>query len=126
MPNQTRSQKLAGTALDHINSVGDRTWKKDYGRLWLRFPGLVLTNGLMQTVAFYASRDNDANTAFLDHLGKLVLPEEGTGSVYDYLRGADYPAYMQATRIALAAAVYYARFSEAILGIKKTDEGDGA
>ncbi|MBM3321106.1 MAG: type III-B CRISPR module-associated protein Cmr5 [Candidatus Eisenbacteria bacterium] len=121
---RTNSQKAAGRALGHIQEVKGKSWAKQYGRLWLRFPGLVLTNGLMQTVAFYESRNVPKHPeygAFLGHMRGIL--EEGFGES-NPLHTLSCPEYMRATRIALLAAVYYGRFCESILEVKRTDEGE--
>jgi CRISPR type III-B/RAMP module-associated protein Cmr5 len=99
----------------------DKPWRKNYRDLWKKVPYLILTNGLMQTSAFLADKvgtGNDADpayTALLRHL-RAIVPEATGGSLLEAVTGMDRRQYLRATRTILDAAIWYKRFSVALVG----------
>jgi len=124
---QTRSQRLAQLVYTQVAPIQHREekFRKEYGRLCNRFPVLVLENGLAQTVGFLtgkAGRDPEkAEKIFLDHL-KNVLFDHATDNMLSTVLNAELAMYQHYTRQALAAAVWYKRYAEGLLGIDSTGD----
>lgn len=124
---QTRSQRLAQQIYRQIAPVQhrDTEFRKQYGRLCNRFPTLVLENGLAQATGFLAGKagaKNDTVEAFfLGHL-KAVLLGDSEDNLLERIIAADLPHYQHLTRTALAAAGWYRRYAQGLLGIDATGE----
>jgi CRISPR-associated protein Cmr5 len=135
---QTRSQSFAETVFGQISGLPDQNakLKKCYGGLCLKFPALVLANGLIQTVAFIESKAaepgaRDAKPAeaarrlFLEHVWQTVRPQQPPAdSLYGFLRHerCDCSIYMNMTRRCLQAGQWYKRLAESLLGAEPTDD----
>jgi len=112
-PAQTRQQKRAKIAYDCIKKVEPLTdVKDDYSNLAKKFPALVQSCGLAQTIAFVEAKDKRTN--YLKHLSKVMARNEnedlGTAS-----READLIEYQRLSYEAIEAATWLKRYSEALL-----------
>ncbi len=104
---QSLDQKRARYAWECVENVTG-----DYVNLAKAAPSLIMTNGLMQTLAFFKSKGKEHHTDLLDHiLGWLVKPEAAcsflTAKEFDRAMGdlasrASSEQYLHATREALA------------------------
>lgn len=118
-----RSQELAKGIFDQISGMisEDQEVKDKYAnQCCMKLGPLVLTNGLMQTVAFWKSKieagdteseESKAKRLFLNHLGVTL----GAGDLFDTLRQADATTYMRLTRQTLEAAIWYRRLAQSVL-----------
>ncbi len=115
---RTRSQKMAEEIYRQVRLVEDGQ-KDDYGNACMKLAPLVLSDGLMQTVAFYEvkAKKKAGFMAFLRDLQECVQPGgDAGGSLHEWLLHCENGvAYMSMTRRVLDAAVWYKRFAESLL-----------
>ncbi len=122
----TLSQQYARAVYTQIEIIRGRNdqFHKDYGRLCNRFPSLLLHNGLAQTLGFLTVKaGGNANLAegvFLGQLAKIL--HQPPDQFLDSVINASLPDYRRLTRQALAAAIWYKRFAQSVLGIDATGE----
>lgn len=120
----TLSQQYARAVYAQINAIHgrDADFHKDYGRLCNRFPSLVLHNGLAQTLGFLTAKAggnaNSAEGVFLRQLAEIL--HQPPDRLLDGIINAPLPDYRRLTRQALAAAIWYKRFAQSVLGIDPT------
>ena len=122
MAMQTRSQRLAKTIYKQIREVEKKgaDYGKKYGALCHKLPAFILSNGLMQAVAFLESKGKEHHKEFISHIKEVLCPN--ASSLHEHIMSLDCTGYMQATRLALEASVWYVRFAESILKVKKGEE----
>jgi len=104
------------------------TPSKDYVNLAKGAPALVMSNGLMQTLAFYRSKGRQHHNDLLNHvigwLGKLFPKEiEPTASFetsMDFLQKGDSATYMHATEEVLEVLRWIRQFAAARFKEPKT------
>lgn len=122
----TLSQQYARAVYTQIDAIRERNeqFHKDYGRLCNRFPTLVLHDGLAQTLGFLTAKaGGNANTAEGVFLGQLAeILHQPPDHFLDVVINAALPDYRRLTRQALAAAIWYKRFAQSVLGIDPTGE----
>ena len=100
--------------------VGDQP-RKEYVKLAKGAPALVMSNGLMQTLAFYQSKSADHQQLLrhiIEWLAKRLspgFPAEFTGAM-QRLHGADSDLYMRATEEALEILRWIRQFAAARAG----------
>ena len=122
---QTRSQRYAQKVYDQLANVKnkDADWVKSYGRWCNRFPILVLENGLAQTIGFLHTKagegSDSAEQVFLGHVAEILEIERA--QVLNSIIDAELANYRRYTRHALAAAIWYKRFAQSVLGVEVTD-----
>jgi CRISPR type III-B/RAMP module-associated protein Cmr5 len=128
----TRAQAYAQQAFERVSAVAasDAGRKKRYGSLCHRVAPLVRRNGLVQVVAFFAVRANEARdggdkgweykrlledltTAFGENFVRTTRGE--AGGLLDYLR---------LTTEVLAYATWLARYADSVLGVRRGEEDD--
>lgn len=128
---RTRSQRDAQAIYRQIERIQNKPEKlrKQYGALCHRFPMLVLRSGLSQALGFLCAKaDNDFTDSahglllrhLADHLGDNAEPQVFQRTV----NAADLNDYRRLTRAALAAAVWYKRYAESVLGVEASSVGD--
>ena len=121
----TLNQQFAQKAFVHISSLRfDEIEKKKYGSMAHKFPVLVRTAGLMQALAFVEARSSDPQKELVTHLAE-DLGFTGRNQLLARARTADLSAYMQLTRRVLAAALWYKRLAESVLGIGADEDPGG-
>lgn len=124
---QTRSQELAKTIFKQVESLQSESEnvRKEYGRLCNRFPTLVLENGLAQAIGFLVGKaggDHKSSEAlFLNHL-KATLDGDSEDNLLQHVVKAPLTEYQHLTRTALAAASWYRRYAQGLLGVGPTGE----
>lgn len=122
----TYSQDIAARVHTQIKTQEDKPkdFIKDYGRLCNRFPILVLENGLAQAVGYLSGKAKKPNAeyVFLGHLAEILNQEPH--QFLDTVLTASLSDYRRLTRRTLAAAVWYKRFAQGVLGIDATGESE--
>jgi CRISPR-associated protein Cmr5 len=124
----TLEQERASFALDRIKVWRDKTAndRDSYARFVQRFPAMVLTSGLGQTLAFLladnegARKPHKPSGVLYNDLGEWLVVRRklyrGTADkLIDLLISGDRSTYQQATEEALALSVWLSRFADAFL-----------
>lgn len=102
-----------------------KEFKEEYKNLAKGAPALLMSNGLMQTLAFYNSRDKKAAEALAGHIqewiSKKIAGIAGTdfAKVMKGLQTCQTAEYMRATDEALEILRWIRQFADAL--IKKED-----
>lgn len=122
----TLSQQYASAVYAQIDAIHgyDADFCKDYGRLCNRFPSLVLHNGLAQTIGFVMAKaggdPQSTEAVFLNHLAEVL--DQPINQLLNNVLNASLPDYRRLTRQALAAAIWYKRFAQSVLGVDPTGD----
>lgn len=131
---QTIEQERAAAAWGNITEVRPQEHQGRYGALTKKFPTMVLTNGLGQTLAFLRSKGSKPQHRELyAHISAWVAKQvygcdEGDDQLLERLMGvvaeceSDSNTYRRATTEALAFAVWLKRFAEAELDIQEGED----
>jgi CRISPR-associated protein Cmr5 len=116
---QNLDQERANFAWEKVNKV--KPHGKDYKNLSKGAPALVMTNGLMQTLAYYKSRGSEPADALLEHLQewllkKGILNAEGRDfdGVMRGLQACSSADYMRATDETLDILRWIRQFADAL------------
>jgi CRISPR-associated protein Cmr5 len=84
----------------------------------------MLQNGLAQTLGFLRGKaGGDAESAegiFFDHMATAL--DKTSGSLLAHVLQAELSEYLRLTRQAMAAAIWYKRFAQGVLGVDSTGE----
>lgn len=127
----TREQERASYVLERVQKYEkDEKFRKDYGSMALRFPALLRSAGLVQALAFGASRNNKAHKQFVYDfvavLGKLegehLEGEQAFKEYFGRVREAELPEYLRMTREALAVADWFKRFAQSVLKVEPGED----
>ncbi len=93
----------------------------DYCNLAKGAPALIMNNGLMQTLAFYADKDKPHHQALARHLRRWIMlraggadRDPGFAQLMSVLLQADSPSYRQATEEALLLLRWIRQFAAAL------------
>ena len=106
----TRSQRLAQSAFQCVNNrVGDS--ETEYSRFSKRLPSLIHTCGLVQAIAFAIAKKR---SDLIDDLAS-VLELASRDDLARKSRESEIADYIRLSRLALEAAGWLKRYSEAVL-----------
>jgi len=113
---QQRSQAAWTMAQDGIAVAGG-----EYTNLAKAAPALIMNNGLMQTLAFYADKDKAHHRALAGHLRRWIFrraggadQDPGFQTMMSALLKADSAHYRQATEEALLLLRWLRQFAAAL------------
>lgn len=113
---QKRSQAAWGMAQEGMAVAGG-----DYTNLAKSAPALIMNNGLMQTLAFYADKDKSHHRALAGHLRRWIMQraggadrDPGFAQIMSVLLQADSTSYRQATEEALLLLRWIRQFAAAL------------
>jgi CRISPR-associated protein Cmr5 len=127
---KTIEQELAKQVYDRVEEfaqahpVKDCPERKKYGGLAHKLPILVRTAGLAEALAFAQSRKKDVSREkMLDDLAQ-VLGKQDRNALADTSRRAEMQEYVYLTRRAMLALKWFKRFSQSVLEVEATDEGN--
>ena len=120
---QTMEQQRAKYAWDKVKGQS-----KEYRNLAKSAPAMIMTNGLMQTLAFLKGKGKEHHLALLDHLTgwlkeKKMVDETGFNAVMDTLSSMNSTAYQRATEEAMAILRWLRHLADA--AINNGGEGHG-
>jgi len=120
---QTRQQRDALLIHGQVKGVqGGATTR--YASVVYRFPILVRTNGLQQTLGFFegkaAGDSGQGERLFLEHLGQ-ALGLVADVNLSSQVMNMDLEQYIWHSRRCLEVAIWYRRFVESILKIDITE-----
>lgn len=122
---EIRIHKVATAAYRVVDARRSASFKKQYGALTHKLPGMVLQNGLAQATGFLLAKGEKEHIAVLDDLVE-VLREGGASTAQDHkalhqeIIAADLARTMELTRRALDAAAWLKRYVQGILGVDAT------
>ena len=126
---KTLQQSMAVSALEQVSAF-KKSSSSDahdkYRTMALKLPILILTDGLVQALAFVQARGDDAQTRLLNDVAQTVSwngANSGTALV-TLSRTADLGEYMVLTRRVLAALTWYKRYAESVLSQPAENSGD--
>ncbi|MDP2824012.1 MAG: type III-B CRISPR module-associated protein Cmr5 [Sulfuritalea sp.] len=115
---QQRSQAAWAMAQEGIALAGG-----EYTNLAKAAPALIMNNGLMQTLAFYADKDKAHHKALAGHMRRWIVrrdggPDQDPGfqALMGALLKADSARYRQATEEALLLLRWIRQFAAALGG----------
>lgn len=105
---------------------GDK-FKKQYGALAHKLPGLILQNGLAQATGFLLAKGKDEHLALLGDLSLVLHRSGGTASpdgkaLHQTVIAADLEATMRLTRRTLEVAGWIKRYVQGVLGVDATGD----
>lgn len=113
---QQRSQAAWAMSQEGIALAGG-----DYTNLAKAAPALIMGNGLMQTLAFYADKDKAHHKALAGHLRRWIMRRAGGADqdpgfqpLMTVLLQADSASYRQATEEALLLLRWIRQFAAAL------------
>ncbi|MGC8917613.1 MAG: type III-B CRISPR module-associated protein Cmr5 [Thermoanaerobaculum sp.] len=119
---QSLDQKRAGFAWEKVNGVHSGVLEK-YANLAKGAPSLIMGNGLMQTLAFYKSKNEKHHEELLRHVLEWLshkespchsfIPESDFRKAMDALSRCESSQYIQATHEALAILKWIRQFASA-------------
>ena len=116
---QTLEQERAAFAWKKVNSVGSD--RKEYKNLSKGAPALLMTNGLMQTLAFYNSRGREPAKLLAGHIQEWLklkiadITDAGFEKVMADLQKCEPAVYMRATDEALEILRWIRQFADALI-----------
>jgi CRISPR-associated protein Cmr5 len=123
---RTRSQQDAQAIYLQVSRVPQNLGKQ-YGALCHRFPVLVLRSGLAQAIGFLRAKakannglGESAHGLLLAHLAGHLGQNAEAQAFQERVNTASLDEYRRLTRAALAAAVWYKRYAESVLGVDAT------
>ncbi len=110
----TLEQERAAYAWEHVQGCS-----RDYMNLTKGAPSLIMNNGLMQALAFYASKEKPQHQALNQHLlGWLnrrgLVPTATFAETMESLHQADSADYRRATEEAMALLKWIRQFAAAV------------
>lgn len=119
---QTTEQRRAKRAWDDIQSVGNTSYKKDYGSLVRGFAAMIQQDGLGPALAFLQAKGkkdkkgSPEHIALENHLSAWVLKQMNASQdsdLLEWLLTQDSATYRRAATEALAYLSWLKRFAEA-------------
>ena len=122
---QERAQ-AAYKAVKAMDTSPPHPQAKKYGILCLRLPTLIMNNGLCQTLAFFeakAGKGSEYKQVMSDLAVATKLADSGDALAIK-ARNEQGPGYMRMTAESLRCALYFKRYSEAVLRVALTDDPD--
>lgn len=117
---KTIQQSYAQQVYEKVQSLNQEE-RKVYGAMAHKLPVLVRQAGLIQAIAFVATRGQKAQKLLLDHLAS-TLGYTNQDELYTRVREASLQEYALLTRQALWALEWYKRFAQSILGVNSAEE----
>jgi CRISPR-associated protein Cmr5 len=120
----TRAREDAELAWSYVPEKSESN--KAYGMQALRFPSLLHSAGLCQTLAFLASKHAPGTPGrrFLDDVARVVLrdPQTSVASLEERARCATLQEYMHLTRRTFEVSAWFKRYAQSKLEVRTTDE----
>ncbi len=124
---ELRTHTLARAAYERVTARQEAAFKKEYGALAHKLPGMILQNGLAQATGFLLAKGKAEHLALLTDCAALL---RGTGAtqgadptaLHREIIAADLAATLLLTRRALEASGWLKRYVQGALGIDATGE----
>jgi CRISPR-associated protein Cmr5 len=117
----TRNQQFALSVYEKVKTVPEKDRNK-YGTMAQKLPVLIRTAGLAQAIGFLEAKSNEkGNELLLKHLAE-VLEFSDLKSFGKKCREAELIEYLRLTQNALAALLWFKRYSVSVLGLEPNSE----
>jgi CRISPR-associated protein Cmr5 len=115
-PKNTRKQKRAQTAYQCVNSKSGepKERKENYARIAKKFPALIHSCGLAQTIAFIDAKEEGTGKTYLKHLA-TVMEMAHNENLGQKSRDAPLIEYQHLSREAIESATWIKRYAEILL-----------
>jgi CRISPR-associated protein Cmr5 len=122
-----RTHVVASEAYVAVAARKGEKFKKQYGALAHKLPGLILQNGLAQATGFLLAKGKDEHLALLGDLALILNRSGGADSadgaaLHKTVIAADLEETMLLTRRTLEAASWIKRYVQGVLGVDATGE----
>lgn len=124
---ELRTHVMARAAYERVTARQEAAFKKEYGALAHKFPGMILQNGLAQATGFLLAKGKEEHRALLADLAALLCHSGAVTStdpqvLHQTVIAADLAATLLLTRRALEASSWLKRYVQGALGIGATGE----
>lgn len=126
-----RTHEVATSAYQVVDARKDpelsATFRKKYGALAHKLPGMVLQNGLAQATGFLLAKGKAEHLALLEDLTRVLKAtgattvDEGT-ALHAEIIAADLAKTMHLTRRTLEATGWIKRYVQGVLGVDATGD----
>ena len=124
-----RTHAVAGAAYERVDARRDEAWKKQYGALAHKLPGMILQNGLAQATGFLLAKGKSEHLALLDDLnavlraaGAVPTTTADGRALHDLIIGSDLTDTMNLTRRSLEASAWIKRYVQGVLRVDATGD----
>ena len=126
-----RTHAVAGAAYERVDARRDEAWKKQYGALAHKLPGMILQNGLAQATGFLLAKGNrnPEHLALLDdlnavlHAAGAVPADTADGrALHDLVIRSKLTDTMHLTRRSLEASAWIKRYVQGVLRVDATGD----
>jgi CRISPR-associated protein Cmr5 len=124
---ELRTHAVARAAYERVVARGDAPFKKKYGALAHKLPGMILQNGLAQATGFLLAKGKEEHQALMDDLTTVLRTVQATDAqdrdaLHREIIRAGLNQTVILTRRALEAGGWMKRYVQGALGIDATGE----
>src|SRR5579875_672637 len=119
---QTRDQKYALTAYEHVSKV-NMDDKQSYGAMAHKLPILIRTAGLAQALSFVEARGKKPQAQLLTDIA-LTIGNANRQELLERVRKAELSEYIYLTKQVMDALLWYKRFAQSVLGVDASEAND--
>ena len=124
-----RTHAVAGAAYERVDARRDEEWKKQYGALAHKLPGMILQNGLAQATGFLLAKGNREHLALLDDLNAVLRAADALpaatadgSALHDLVIRSMLTETMHLTRRSLEASAWIKRYVQGVLRVDATGD----
>lgn len=114
---KTRDQEFAKKSYDAVSARINRcdTNQKEYRSFAKRLPTLIHTCGLMQAMAFALAKNGMQLSVLEDFVAVMQSPQVTANNFARQCQDAEMPQYMHTSRLAMLAAGWIKRQTDALI-----------
>lgn len=124
-----RTHAVASEAYERVDARRDESWKKQYGALAHRLPGMILQNGLAQATGFLLAKGKSEHLALLGDLNAVLRAADAVPAstadgpaLHGLVIGSGLTDTMHLTRRSLEASAWIKRYVQGVLRVDATGE----
>lgn len=122
-----RTHTVAGAAYERVDARRDKPWKKQYGALAHKLPGMILQNGLAQATGFLLAKGKSEHLALLGDLNAVLIAADAVPkttangpALHDLIIRSGLTDTMNLTRRSLEASAWIKRYVQGVLRVDAT------
>ena len=124
---ELRSHTVARAAYECVTARANAPFKKKYGALAHKLPGMILQNGLAQATGFMLAKGKEEHLALLDDFAAVLRSIGATRqsdrqALHAEIIAADLDKTLLLTRRALEVSGWMKRYVQGALGVDATGE----